>query len=337
MKAEVGDRIVVEAEKVGQPTRTGVVEEVLAPDPPGSASAGRTGIPPCSPRPRAPPPSSPASTNKQHDRRGDRDGWSGMVAPARPARPRACILRRDRPHTSFALPSTGGSRCSSGARMPAQPPPGRQRSEHSPPRSAACSADFSSGANAKPPEHKPTPTAAAPGRPTRRPAELRATAAGTRAFTRAAAKRTRQGQPDPQPTRAPEARTRGRPHQADTRPSRPATLRGERKDTRTTARRPRNRPRQGRPRTHPLPHRRRQNTRRPQQPPTRRTQRPAPPPLTPTLRHAAEPHRAARKQNRVNAPHRSGRKGVGSRYGQPHRKDPQVVGDREEALTALTP
>jgi hypothetical protein len=34
MKAEVGDRIVVEAEKVGQPTRTGVVEEVLAPDPP---------------------------------------------------------------------------------------------------------------------------------------------------------------------------------------------------------------------------------------------------------------------------------------------------------------
>jgi hypothetical protein len=34
MKAEVGDRIVVEAEKLGQPTRTGVVEEVLAPDPP---------------------------------------------------------------------------------------------------------------------------------------------------------------------------------------------------------------------------------------------------------------------------------------------------------------
>ena len=34
MKAEVGDRIVVEAEKVGQPTRTGVVEEVLASDPP---------------------------------------------------------------------------------------------------------------------------------------------------------------------------------------------------------------------------------------------------------------------------------------------------------------
>lgn len=34
MKAEVGDRIVVEAEKVGQSTRTGVVEEVLAPEPP---------------------------------------------------------------------------------------------------------------------------------------------------------------------------------------------------------------------------------------------------------------------------------------------------------------
>ena len=34
MKAEVGDRIVVEAEKVGQATRTGVVEEVLAPEPP---------------------------------------------------------------------------------------------------------------------------------------------------------------------------------------------------------------------------------------------------------------------------------------------------------------
>jgi hypothetical protein len=34
MKAEVGDRIVVEAEKVGQSTRTGVVEEVLTPDPP---------------------------------------------------------------------------------------------------------------------------------------------------------------------------------------------------------------------------------------------------------------------------------------------------------------
>jgi hypothetical protein len=34
MKAEVGDRIVVEAEKVGQSTRTGVVKEVLAPEPP---------------------------------------------------------------------------------------------------------------------------------------------------------------------------------------------------------------------------------------------------------------------------------------------------------------
>jgi Domain of unknown function (DUF1918) len=34
MKAEVGDRIVVEAEKVGQSIRTGVVEEVLAPEPP---------------------------------------------------------------------------------------------------------------------------------------------------------------------------------------------------------------------------------------------------------------------------------------------------------------
>jgi hypothetical protein len=33
MKAEVGDRIVVEAEKVGQLARTGVVEEVLAPEP----------------------------------------------------------------------------------------------------------------------------------------------------------------------------------------------------------------------------------------------------------------------------------------------------------------
>ena len=33
MKAEVGDRIVVEAERVGQATRTGVVEEVLTPDP----------------------------------------------------------------------------------------------------------------------------------------------------------------------------------------------------------------------------------------------------------------------------------------------------------------
>jgi hypothetical protein len=34
MKAEVGDRIVVEAGKVGQATRTGIVEEVLRPDPP---------------------------------------------------------------------------------------------------------------------------------------------------------------------------------------------------------------------------------------------------------------------------------------------------------------
>src|SRR5215467_3955150 len=34
MKAEVGDRIVVEAEKVGQSIRTGVVEEVLTPEPP---------------------------------------------------------------------------------------------------------------------------------------------------------------------------------------------------------------------------------------------------------------------------------------------------------------
>jgi len=34
MKAEVGDRIVVESEKVGQGTRRGVIEEVLAPDPP---------------------------------------------------------------------------------------------------------------------------------------------------------------------------------------------------------------------------------------------------------------------------------------------------------------
>ena len=31
MKAEVGDRIVVEAEKVGQSARSGVVEEVLVP------------------------------------------------------------------------------------------------------------------------------------------------------------------------------------------------------------------------------------------------------------------------------------------------------------------
>jgi len=34
MKAEVGDHIVVEAEKVGQSARTGVVEEVLTPEPP---------------------------------------------------------------------------------------------------------------------------------------------------------------------------------------------------------------------------------------------------------------------------------------------------------------
>jgi Domain of unknown function (DUF1918) len=34
MKAEVGDRIVVEAERVGHPARTGVVEQVLTPEPP---------------------------------------------------------------------------------------------------------------------------------------------------------------------------------------------------------------------------------------------------------------------------------------------------------------
>ncbi|HEV8104169.1 MAG TPA: DUF1918 domain-containing protein [Gaiellaceae bacterium] len=34
MKAVVGDRIVVEAEKVGQSARTGIVEEVLVPEPP---------------------------------------------------------------------------------------------------------------------------------------------------------------------------------------------------------------------------------------------------------------------------------------------------------------
>jgi uncharacterized protein DUF1918 len=45
MKAEVGDRIVVEAEKVGQTSRTGVVEEVLALHRPGSAFAGTTAIP----------------------------------------------------------------------------------------------------------------------------------------------------------------------------------------------------------------------------------------------------------------------------------------------------
>jgi len=31
------------------------------------------------------------------------------------------------------------------------------------------------------------------------------------------------------------------------------------------------------------------------------------------------------------------RNAVDSPYDQPHRKDPQVVGDREEGLTALTP
>jgi hypothetical protein len=34
MKAEAGDRIVVESEKVGQSTRAGVVEEVLTAEPP---------------------------------------------------------------------------------------------------------------------------------------------------------------------------------------------------------------------------------------------------------------------------------------------------------------
>ena len=34
MKPEVGDRIVVEAKKVGQSSRAGVVEEVLEQDPP---------------------------------------------------------------------------------------------------------------------------------------------------------------------------------------------------------------------------------------------------------------------------------------------------------------
>jgi hypothetical protein len=33
MKAHVGDRIVVESERVAQPPRTGVVEEVIAEDP----------------------------------------------------------------------------------------------------------------------------------------------------------------------------------------------------------------------------------------------------------------------------------------------------------------
>jgi hypothetical protein len=34
MKAEVGDRIVVEAEKVGQSARSGIIEEVLDPEQP---------------------------------------------------------------------------------------------------------------------------------------------------------------------------------------------------------------------------------------------------------------------------------------------------------------
>jgi len=34
MKCEVGDRIVVESEKVGQSVRKGVIEDVLAQDPP---------------------------------------------------------------------------------------------------------------------------------------------------------------------------------------------------------------------------------------------------------------------------------------------------------------
>ena len=34
MKAEVGDKIVLEAEKVGRPARTGVVEEILDREPP---------------------------------------------------------------------------------------------------------------------------------------------------------------------------------------------------------------------------------------------------------------------------------------------------------------
>lgn len=34
MNAEAGDRILVEAEKLGQATRTGVIEEVLATNPP---------------------------------------------------------------------------------------------------------------------------------------------------------------------------------------------------------------------------------------------------------------------------------------------------------------
>ena len=34
MKAQVGDKIVVESERAAQPSRTGVVEEVLQVDPP---------------------------------------------------------------------------------------------------------------------------------------------------------------------------------------------------------------------------------------------------------------------------------------------------------------
>lgn len=34
MEAKAGDRLLVESEKVGQATRTGIIEEVLAEDPP---------------------------------------------------------------------------------------------------------------------------------------------------------------------------------------------------------------------------------------------------------------------------------------------------------------
>ena len=34
MEAKAGDRLLVESEKVGQATRTGIIEEVLAKDPP---------------------------------------------------------------------------------------------------------------------------------------------------------------------------------------------------------------------------------------------------------------------------------------------------------------
>lgn len=34
MKPKAGDRIIVESEKVGHSNRTGIIEEVLAPDPP---------------------------------------------------------------------------------------------------------------------------------------------------------------------------------------------------------------------------------------------------------------------------------------------------------------